>query len=340
MTIVLVVILAQMDRFEARLRRSRSIQTGPNCSLSINMKYRRRIVKILFTYLLTSIICWTPLQFTIIYRHFRSDPVPSPWFFELAFYSQLSASLTAAMNPIIFGFLSQPFRRVVAKSLMFKFLDKIVGSNAGARSSAENNHQRNEVHAMNNTARHHHERPVVNGAGQGPQLISGQNQSSRQLHKVQPYESHHQSTKRLSSDREIFVSTLANQPTTSQGSRARPSSCKASAAVVSGSTPVQEQSQLGSSKRVSFNRHVDSRVGRVNGAFEDCTNPPTNRRQQQKSQPEPLVHRSMQETPVGADQFPNGTTSFMRPVSTVSMDSINIEENLAENDMNDAGDGE
>lgn len=114
------------------------------------MKYRRRIVKILFTYLLTSIICWTPLQFTIIYRHFRSDPIPSPWFFELAFFAQLSASLTAAMNPIIFGFLSQPFRRMVAKSLMFRFLNKaFVTTNTRNSDQQQQIVKRGDVYGMN-----------------------------------------------------------------------------------------------------------------------------------------------------------------------------------------------
>lgn len=82
-------------------------------------------MKILSFYLLTSIVCWTPLQFTIIYRHFRDHPIAADWFFELSFFSQLCASLSAAMNPIIFGFLSQPFRRIVVRSWLFRLLDKL-----------------------------------------------------------------------------------------------------------------------------------------------------------------------------------------------------------------------
>lgn len=163
MTAVLVIILAQMDKFEAKLKRSCAGNGKNNSSLTINMKYRRRIVKILFTYLLTSIICWTPLQFTIIYRHFRTEPIPSPWFFELAFFSQLSASLTGAMNPIIFGFLSQPFRKMVAKSFMFKFLDKIVTTNNGATHQNNNNHENqrgNEINLAVNQAKAPDRTPV------------------------------------------------------------------------------------------------------------------------------------------------------------------------------------
>lgn len=152
MTIVLVIILAQMDQFEAKLRRTRAGQPGepghlssPSSSSStsfssINMKYRRRIVKILFTYLLTSMICWTPLQFTIIYRHFRSEAVPAHWFFELVFFAQLFASLSSAMNPIIFGFLSQPFRQIVTKSWMFRLFDKVKMTNTTRSNKNDNNH--------------------------------------------------------------------------------------------------------------------------------------------------------------------------------------------------------
>lgn len=158
MIIVFVIILAQMDKFEAKLRRSCDNSQSSH-SLSINIKYRRRIVKIIFAYLLTSIICWTPLQFTVIYRHFRSEPTFSPWFSELAFFAQLSASLTAVMNPIIFGFLSQPFRKLVTKSIMLKFLDKIVTTHNGSPiigGGARNGGDRNQILAMNQ--RHNQQR--------------------------------------------------------------------------------------------------------------------------------------------------------------------------------------
>lgn len=114
-TIVLGSILVQMDKYEATLRKSSINLSQNNSTLTISIKYRRHIVKILVTYLLTSFICWTPLQFTIIYRHFRTNPVIAPWFFELNFFAEVSASLSAALDPIIFGFLSQPFRRLVSK---------------------------------------------------------------------------------------------------------------------------------------------------------------------------------------------------------------------------------
>lgn len=155
MTIVLVVILAQMDQFEAKLRRSRGSQ---QCNtMSINMKYRRRIVKILFTYLLISMICWTPLQFIVIYRHFRSEAVLAHWFFELAFFAQLSASLSSAMNPIIFGFLSQPFRQIVAKLWIFRLFEKMFPTNTKSTNDRNNDnyamkhrHANNHNHNCNN----------------------------------------------------------------------------------------------------------------------------------------------------------------------------------------------
>ena len=117
----------------------KSQQADLNGSLSISIKYRRRIVKILFTYLMSSIICWSPLQFSIIYRHFRSEAVPAGWFFELAFYSQIFASLSSAMNPIIFGYLTnQRFRRIVTKSWMFRLLDKLRFTSSGGGGGGAN----------------------------------------------------------------------------------------------------------------------------------------------------------------------------------------------------------
>lgn len=219
MIIVLLVILAQMDKFEAKLRRSRqhqqhqkqqqqqgqssapsttmttvmdnselaghhqlsSARPASSCSgqlgqaqatggqaqvslkssLSISIKYRRRIMKILFFYLLTSIVCWTPLQSLIVYRHFRTAAMPADWFFELAFYAQLCASLSAAMNPIIFGFLSEPFRRFVAKSWMFRLFDKVLMRRAAAAAAAAANGQaRQQVQdnrfALDDHQNHHH----------------------------------------------------------------------------------------------------------------------------------------------------------------------------------------
>lgn len=278
MTIVLVIILAQMDKFEAKLRRSQvsldkqvangigqtSAHLNNNNSLSINIKYRRRIVKILFTYLFTSVLCWTPLQFLIIYRHFRSKAIPAPWFFELAFWAQLSASLTAAMNPIIFGFLSQPFRRIVTRSLKLKFLDKMTDGTPGIGSKKQ--------------------------VTKSPQAQVTQHQKHAQQSPLPAA---------------IYLRSHPNRPETSNR---MPSSM------------AKSRSRRGSatdSKRVSF--HASNvAFGRDNEVMERSPNLSS-------------VHRDRPELATSQKLY-NNTTSFIganqRPLSLVSMDSINIEENL------------
>lgn len=112
MTIALVFILLQMNKFEAELRRSYTITEQFDNTLTMNMRYRRHIIEILFIYLLVSIICWSPLQGSIIYRFVKRGGVNNS-FHEFNFFCQLIVSLSSALNPIIFGFLSQPFRQVI-----------------------------------------------------------------------------------------------------------------------------------------------------------------------------------------------------------------------------------
>jgi len=133
-------------------------QSSLEGSLSISMKYRRRILKILFAYLLSSIICWSPLQFFIIYRHFRTQAEAASWMTELAFWTQLFASISGATNPIIFGFLSQPFRKIVTKSWMFRLLNKFWSSSSSANlnnnniPNNENNNNNDNNNPNNNSA--------------------------------------------------------------------------------------------------------------------------------------------------------------------------------------------
>lgn len=289
MTIVLLIILAQMDKFEAKLRRSRTLQVSGarqpeqqqqkcaatssksnlDSSLTINMKYRRRIVKILFTYLLTSIICWSPLQFSIIYRHFRSEAIPSPWFFELAFYAAVSASLTAAMNPIIFGFLSEPFRRIVTRSLKLHFFEKATeGTN-----KADN------------------------------QRGSAKKTANKQFQRPQPDA--------------IYLRSAMAQPMGTQTQSPTNSHHR-----------VQKLLKDADNKRVSFHasNSASANPNRLIHAHDNLAF-------EQIAQARP---RSRSELPEGKVTSPqrlsNSTTSFMRnsnlPLSMVSMDSINIEENL------------
>lgn len=125
MTIALILILMKMSHFESKLKeQARSIALSPPNlkGLAIKLVYRRKIMQILFTYLLVSIICWTPLQVTTLTRIVYQGSILGDWYFELIFFSELSVAFSAAMNPIIFGFLSRPYRNL---SQIWKLLRRI-----------------------------------------------------------------------------------------------------------------------------------------------------------------------------------------------------------------------
>lgn len=336
-----------MDKFENKLRRTRSFNSQNNGPISINMKYRRRIFKILFTYLLTSIVCWTPLHLTIIYRHFRSTPIPSPWFFELAFFSQLSASLTAAMNPIIFGFLEQPFRKVVTKALKFKFLDKIVTS-----SPRDSNLQRNEVHAMN---RRHNINYDFNKNNDAHGHHNNQpNDNNHHIHLTRNHRSTNAAEHSSGKNQHLSSNGTAKNPpgpgpTMSQTIAIRTSSFKQYASH-------QESSNGQHNKRVSFNTSANMKPvyvpqgvqGQSNKAYVN-NEAPTDTTFARVHYPKcsSQSNHTVATMDLRSDMHQMNTNSLvdkpsypLRPASVVSMDSINIEENLEELGEFEANKGE
>ncbi|CAG2117549.1 unnamed protein product [Medioppia subpectinata] len=63
MIIVYSVIIKHMDRYE----RMTAINDIP-----VRLKYSRVLIRMLFIYILTTIICWFPLQVVVMYRRFKS----------------------------------------------------------------------------------------------------------------------------------------------------------------------------------------------------------------------------------------------------------------------------
>lgn len=256
-------------------------------------------MKILFTYLSTSVICWTPLQFLIIYRHFRSKAIPEPWFFDLAFWAQLSASLTAAMNPIIFGFLSQPFRRIVTRCVKFRFFERMTDGTPAAGSKKHNACQAQP---------HLHPQPQVT-----PHLA--------QMHDQDYQHHHHQSQQKQALHHHQQQQQQAQKSALHAVSHVRSNPARPEALHRVTGSGTRHRSRRGSatdSKRVSF--HTSNIIiGRDNEAVERSETPAA------------LVWIEQVELPA-LHKSSNNTTSFMRssqvPPSFVSMNSINIEENL------------
>lgn len=56
------VIISRMDHYEKAI----AINESP-----IRLKHRRTIIKMLFIYIITIIICWLPLQICVYYRRFK-----------------------------------------------------------------------------------------------------------------------------------------------------------------------------------------------------------------------------------------------------------------------------
>lgn len=93
-----------------------TLTPDPSISLNVNMKYRRHIVSILLIYLLVSVVCWAPLNLSIIYRLMTIRKTSfANTFLEFNFFCELAVATSAALNPIIFGFLSRPFRQLMSR---------------------------------------------------------------------------------------------------------------------------------------------------------------------------------------------------------------------------------
>ncbi|CAG2116851.1 unnamed protein product [Medioppia subpectinata] len=93
MIIVYSVIIKHMDRYE----RMTAINDIP-----VRLKYSRVLIRMLFIYILTTIICWFPLQVVVMYRRFKSPTAELPyWYIDGCFVAQVFASANSAVNPII-----------------------------------------------------------------------------------------------------------------------------------------------------------------------------------------------------------------------------------------------
>lgn len=327
-----------MDKFEAKLRRSCDTQSSH--SLAINIKYRRRIVKIIFAYLLTSIICWTPLQFTVIYRHFRSEPTFSPWFSELAFFAQLSASLTAVMNPIIFGFLSQPFRRLVTKSFMLKFLDKIVTTHNGSPvvggAGNARNGDRNQILVMNqrNNRNYNNYNSKNNGFRNNQSDFRTSDRLDMQRVNLKQVPSNPTNRGVLPRKKNRINSRLThNQQMLAVNSMPHINGEKTSHNHGNSNKRVSFHSSviLASSTREQINIDPNNQAVVGSGCENKAYEPDNNISAKSEGEMDIYRNNNEQQGPIST------TTSFIQPsdrqligLSQVSMDSINIEESIAE----------
>ncbi|XP_053205101.1 G-protein coupled receptor 54-like [Panonychus citri] len=106
MTFSYCLVIAKMKNFENK------ISTDEN---SIKIKHRRKVILMLFIYLITSAICWSPLQVIVFYRFiaFKSVDSVKPWNEEAKFWAQVFASANSALNPLIYGITNGSFRKAI-----------------------------------------------------------------------------------------------------------------------------------------------------------------------------------------------------------------------------------
>lgn len=145
MTIVLIVIILIMDNFEGKIRRS-STCVLHNSQPPISVRYKKRMLKILFFYLLTSLLCWSPLLFCLVYRVVRKPTEVPQWFYLLIFIATLLSSLSAVLNPIIFGFISQPYREILSNLFRVDFFGKLMCSKGNPKDASDR--RQDDAHQM------------------------------------------------------------------------------------------------------------------------------------------------------------------------------------------------
>ncbi|XP_076369179.1 substance-K receptor-like [Tachypleus tridentatus] len=103
MTVAYVVIICSLDRYEQQP----FLRENP-----IKLKYRRRVIKMLFVYLLNCFWCWFTFQVVVLYRHFKPTSYELPnWYRRVFFVAHLFTYANGAINPIIYGACSENFRK-------------------------------------------------------------------------------------------------------------------------------------------------------------------------------------------------------------------------------------
>lgn len=134
----------KIRNLEMKIRRSSNVALH-NAQPTVSIKYKKRIIRIFFLYLITSLICWLPLIYTIVYRLTSKIP-KEEWFANVIFGATMCSSLSAVLNPFIFGFLSEPYRRIWSRCIAYKFFVDCCTSTKKDRNRSDQNELKNIKH--------------------------------------------------------------------------------------------------------------------------------------------------------------------------------------------------
>lgn len=96
-------------------------------------KGKKRVTKMVSAVISSFVICWTPMQIYLIYTHHNQLLI------SLTIISQCLVYISACVNPILYAFLSEPFRKAFQEFLTcssFFLSNNIMEMNTPRKSSA------------------------------------------------------------------------------------------------------------------------------------------------------------------------------------------------------------
>lgn len=103
MTVAYSMIIIQLEKYEQHL----SLEQQP-----LKKKYRRKVLKMLFIYLVNFMWCWVLFQVVVLYRYFKPKEYELPkWYKPVYFCAHILSYGHSAINPIVYQASNESFRK-------------------------------------------------------------------------------------------------------------------------------------------------------------------------------------------------------------------------------------
>ena len=117
----------------------------------MRLRTSKRVVTILIVVLLLFVVCWAPLQIYTLYL-FITSPEVSETNLNLRYYFQWLALSNSALNPLVYTFLHEKFRKTVENGCCHKKNKVHTSSSAEPRQAHTSEQQGNHGNSSNGTA--------------------------------------------------------------------------------------------------------------------------------------------------------------------------------------------
>ncbi|GIX81856.1 substance-K receptor [Caerostris darwini] len=103
MAVAYTAIILQLDKYEHQL----FLREHP-----LKMKYRKKVIKVLFMYVLNYLAFWVLFQIVVLYRYFKPPQQElAPWYRKVYFPAHVLTYAQSAINPVIYGLCNESFRK-------------------------------------------------------------------------------------------------------------------------------------------------------------------------------------------------------------------------------------